>query len=540
MKLSLTSFFFLFFFGSVWAQVKFIERLEVPSEMYEPNFEMTRLEDGLVAFRTVPEKGLNFRRKLQYFKSDFDLNGTGVIEFPVKEGFDIVGFDVDKGFLFLLLQKGSSTNSDKYIFKINLETNKGLEIDANNLLDMELVEFLVLEDKALFLGISERNPVLQIFDLNLNSVQTVQGIYNPNTQVLQLRKIPELKEIEIVISREVKNRRKEILLNTYDLQGNLMREIKVDNFGNSDEDILDGLLLPMSEYQQAMIGAYGYDKRDVYLGMYIMDINEFGEYQFKKYTLEDFPNFFNYLDEKDKERRDAEVIKNLEKEKVPTIRNIYSIRDVYTTDDSYVVYFDHYTMVNSRGNTRPGVYSASRAYRYDRINRMGYTPYFADPFYQNTYPYNSNFQVSTEYKYVSAHFAKVAKVGNVLWDNSNTYDDFTTTYSEPFGEMAVVGDDVYHVYVENLDVVLSFFRNGEKILENQHFELELIKENERIKDTDPESLKFVHWYDRYFLLSGNQRIRYQDESGKEQVRDVFFATKILVDGDLYQPEESLD
>ncbi|WP_373399781.1 hypothetical protein V8V91_09125 [Algoriphagus halophilus] len=53
-------------------------------------------------------------------------------------------------------------------------------------------------------------------------------------------------------------------------------------------------------------------------------------------------------------------------------------------------------------------------------------------------------------------------------------------------------------------------------------------------------MKFVHWYDRYFLLSGNQRIRYQDESGKEQVRDVFFATKILVDGDLYQPEESLD
>ena len=139
MKLSLTSFFFLFLIGSAWAQVKFIERLEVPSEMYEPNFEMTRLENGLVAFRTVPEKGLNFRRKLQYFKSDFDLNSTGVIEFPVKEGFDIVGFDVDKGFLFLLLQKGSSINSDKYIFKINLETNKGLEIDANNLLDMELV-----------------------------------------------------------------------------------------------------------------------------------------------------------------------------------------------------------------------------------------------------------------------------------------------------------------------------------------------------------------------------------------------------------------
>ncbi len=540
MKLIVTSFFLLFLSSTSWAQLKFIERFEVPSEMYEPNFEMTRIDDGIVAFRTVPEKGLNFRRKIQYFKTDFDLSPSKVIEFPVKEGFDIIGFDVDEGFLFLLLQKGYTSNSEKYIFRINLDSGQAVEFNANNLLDMELIEFLVLDGKALFMGIAERNPVLQIFDLNESSVLTVQGIYNPDTKVLQLRKVPELMEIELVISREIKNRDKEILVNTYDLNGNLMREVRVDRFGGSDEEIIDGLLLPMNDYQQAMIGSFGYERRNTYLGMYIMDINEFGEHSFKLYTLEDFPNFFNYLDEKEKNKRDAEVMKDLEKDRTPTFRNIYSIRDVYSTDDAYVVYFDHFTMMNSRGNTRPGSYSPSSLYRYDRLNRLGYTPYFSDPFYQNTFPNSSSFQVTTEFQYVSAHFAKIAKEGNVIWDNSSTYDDFTTTYSEPFGEMAVVGEDVYHMYVENLDVVLSFFRNGEKIFDNQHFELELVEENERIRDTDPESLRLVHWYDRYFLLSGNQRIRYQDESGKEQVREVFFITKILVDGDLYNPEESLD
>lgn len=541
MRKVFSSLLFLFLLSpAAWSQLKFLERYEVPSEMYEPNFEMTRVEDGIVAFRTIPEKGLNFRRKLQYFKTDFDLTHSDLIEFPVKEGFDIIGFDVDEEELFLLLQKGSATNSDKYIFKIDLESNRGIEVDANNLLDMELIEFLVLEDKALFMGVADRNPVLQIFDLQKNSVITVQGIYNPDTQVLQLRKVPDLNEVEVVISREVKNRRREILINTYDLEGNLMREVKVNQFGKSDEEIMDGLLLPMTNYQQAMIGSFGYAKRGTYLGMYIMDINEFGEYGFKKYTLEDFPNFYNYLEEKEKSKKDAEVMKDLEKEKMPTLRNIYSIRDVYSTEDSYLVYFDHYNMMNSRGNTRPGFSSPSSLYRYDRLNRLGYTPYFSDPFYQNTLPNGSSFQVVTDYQYVSAHFAKISKEGNVIWDNSNTYDNFTTTYSEPFGEIAVVGDDLYHVYVENLEVVVSFFRKGEKIFENQRFELKLIDENERIKDTDPESLRMVHWYDRYFLLSGNQRVRFQDESGKEQIRDVFFITKILVDGDLYQPEESLD
>jgi len=540
MKLIITSFLLLLISSTTWAQLKFIERLEVPSEMYEPNFEMTRIEDGIVAFRTVPEKGLNFKRKIQYFRTDFLLTPSEVIEFPVAEGFDIIGFDIDGNFLFLLLQKGYSSNSEKYIFKINLSTNTGIEFDANNLLDMELVEFLVLDERALFMGIADKNPVLQIFDLNKSSVLTVQGIYNPDTQVLQLRKVPELKELEIVISREIQNRKREILVNTYDLDGNLIREIKVDQFGEADQEIMDGLLLPMSEYRQAMIGSFGYAKRDTYLGMYIMDINEFGEFDFKLYTLEDFPNFYNYLEEKEKGRRDAEIVKDLEKERVPTIRNIYSIRDVVSTEDAYIVYFDHFNMINSRGNVRPGLYSPSSGYRYDRLNRLGYTPYFSDPFYQNTFPSGSSYQVTTDFQYVSAHFAKIAKAGNVIWDNSNTYDDFSTTYSEPFGEMAVIGEDVYHIYVENLDVVLSFFRKGEKVFENQHFELELTEENERIKDTETESLRLVHWYDRYFLLSGNQRVRYQDESGKEKVRDVFFVTKILVDGDLYQPEEALD
>lgn len=540
MKIILTSFFLFFLHITLFAQVKFIERFEVPSNMYDPNFEIARTDDGIVSFRTVPEKGLNFRRKLQFFLNNTDLDSTTLIEFPVKEGFDILGYDVDKNFLNLLFQKGSSFNSEKYIFRIDLEDNLGVEFDASNLLDMELIEYLVLEEKAIFLGSSDGNPVLQILNLKDKSVQTVQGIYNPDTQVLQLRKVPDLKEVELVISRKIQNRRREILINTYDLEGNLMREVKVDQFGEQGQEILDGLLLPMNNYQQAMIGSYGIDRRDEYQGMYIMDINEFGEYDFKKYTLEDFPNFYNYLDEKAKGKKDAEIQKAIEKDRDLTINNIYAIRNVVTTEDAYYVYFDHFNIVNSRGSTRPGLYSPSSAYRYDRLTRMGYTPYFADPFYQSTLPNGSTFQITTEFRYISAHFAKVAKAGNVIWDNASTYDNMSTEYPEPFGEVAVVGEDLYHLFVEDLDIVASFFRNGEKVFENQHFELELTEENERIRDTDMESLRLVHWYDRYFLLSGNQRVRYQDASGKEQTREVFFISKILVDGDLYQPEETLD
>jgi hypothetical protein len=141
---------------------------------------------------------------------------------------------------------------------------------------------------------------------------------------------------------------------------------------------------------------------------------------------------------------------------------------------------------------------------------------------------------------VSAHFVKVAKTGEVLWDNSARYQDFTTAYPEPFGEIAVVGEDLYHLYAENDQIKVSFFRNGERVFEHQNFALELPDENERIRNTDFATLRLVHWYDRYFILTGQQTIRFLGPDSREQVRDVFFMSKILVDGDLYQPKEEQD
>ena len=58
--------------------------------------------------------------------------------------------------------------------------------------------------------------------------------------------------------------------------------------------------------------------------------------------------------------------------------------------------------------------------------------------------------------------------------------------------------------------------------------------------TDLSTLRLVHWYDRYFILTGQQTIRYLGPDNREQVREVFFMSKILVDGDLYQREKEQD
>jgi hypothetical protein len=135
---------------------------------------------------------------------------------------------------------------------------------------------------------------------------------------------------------------------------------------------------------------------------------------------------------------------------------------------------------------------------------------------------------------------KVAKTGQVIWDNASTYDGLITTYPEAFGEVAVVGDEYYHTYVRDLTIKLSYFKNGQKIFDNLGFELELADEEERIVTTNPSSIRLIHWYGRYYLISGTQKIRFLNKSGSQETREVYFIAKILVNGELYLPEQMPD
>lgn len=522
----------------VFGQIKFLSRFEIKGEAYDPPFETMRTDLGLVSFRTITTKSFSGERVFQFFISDNNLNSNGIIELAVRINFDMIGYDTDGDRLFVLFARGSTSNATKYVLEINLNTNQGIEYAADNLLSVDLVEFLVQDKKAVFLGIADNRPVLQILDLVSKSLHTVQGIYSNNTQVLQLRKMPELESLEVVVSRKGQYRNRELLILTFDLLGNLYREVKVDQFGEPGQEILDGLLLADENYQQVMIGSYGLNSRSNYQGMFIMEINEFGEFDFKLYDLGDFPNFFNFLNKNQKAKKDQQVLKDIEKGKIPPIRNTYSVRTVREVGDAYLVYFDQINVVTSRGGGRNGTVGPFNEFRYDQSNRMAGPP--LTMIHPGSYGSMAPIYTQTEYQYISAHFIKVAKEGQVIWDNSASYGGFSTFYSEPFGEIAIIGDDLYHVYVENDQIIASFFRNGERIFERLSFGIELPNENERIRRTDFETLRLVHWYDQYFLLSGMQSIRYQNEEGFEEVKDVFFLSKFVIDGDLYQPEERGD
>ena len=523
----------------VAAQLQFKERMETPAESFEPIFELMRIPSGLVAFRTFQARKLNADLVFEYFLMTDLLQSDTIKEVKIKEGFDMIGYDIDEDQLYVLFAKGDDAAADKYVLHLDLNTQIGMEYAADNLLPMDLVEFLVLDKKAIFMGSADARPVVQIFSLEEKTVQTVQGIYGNETHVVQILKLPELAALEVVLRRRGPFKSQETLVLTFDLQGTLLRELKLDPLGDLDDEPLDGLLLPGSGYGQTLIGAYGKEVRNAYKGMYLAQINEFGEQNIGLYSLADFPNFYTYLPEKQRVKPEEIVAEQLEKGKTPSIRNSYAIRDIKELEDSYLVYFDQFSVSSSRGSGTVAPSLPSQRYRYDRASRMGYIPFYMDPYNSLSGPVQT-YTLVTEYTYRSAHFIQVAKTGQVIWDNSARYEDVNTTYPEPFAEFSAQGEDVFHLYLINDQIKLNYFKKGERLLENQTIPLELDETQGKIQFTDLGSLRLLHWYGPYYVLSGLQKIRFTNEQQKEAVREVFFIQKLLLNGDLYVPNEDLN
>ncbi|MDA1269621.1 MAG: hypothetical protein O2829_11155, partial [Bacteroidetes bacterium] len=135
----------------VAAQLQFKERVEIPAESFEPIFELMRIPSGLLAFRTFQPRSLNAALVFEYYLTSDLLQSDSIKEVKIKAGFDMIGYDIDEDQLYVLFAKGDDDAADKYVLHLDLNTQKGVEYAADNLLPMDLVEFLVLDKKAIFM-----------------------------------------------------------------------------------------------------------------------------------------------------------------------------------------------------------------------------------------------------------------------------------------------------------------------------------------------------------------------------------------------------
>lgn len=533
---------FIFFTSSLtsMAQVDFVARIELNINLGESGYVTLFNNSGIIAFRTVNDKSNDSGLVFEIFQTNADLLSESIKKLSVKKNYELVAYDVNENLFYALFQnKNSPKGKDRYLIEIDLQTQKIEEFDISNILLMDLKEFYVMNGNVILMGVSESLPVIQIFEMESNNIITAQGIYSKNSEIMQLRKDQELGVIDVLISKLDQYKKKKVSILTFDLEGNKLRDVDVGSLENPKLEIVEGVLTPFQKYRQALIGTFGKRRKEASQGIFLAEINEFGEVNKKYYTLGDLKNFYNYLPEKIRNNRTQSLEKSMKKGKLPLIKNLFSTREVISQNGGFLIYSDLFAEINPSNSARNGLYTTSM-YRGD-----GFVQNYNNPMLINQYlpsrgiPYyqNSNSFREGQFKFYAAHLLLLDNNGNVIWDNSLNLPNDITTNPNKFGEISLTGDKVHYLYLQDEKLALSYLYDGEVIFENKNFDIKLLSESERIGETDRNSLVLHWWYDNNYLLSGKQTVRYQDQKGVAKKKDVFFMTKIHVDGDLYQSEE---
>lgn len=510
---------------SSFAQLQFVGRVEFPAKEIEDNYIIMPYQNGIVGFRSQAERGHNVNKSFQYFITDYQLNSRELQEFDLPDYHDMIAYDIEDGTLYILLVK-NSVGKDQLLYEVGLETGEVKFYKISSTLTSDLKEFFVINQSAIFMGAKDNRPVVQIYDITLDNVFTLQGIYANDTKILQMRKDEELAVFDVVMSKRDFYKNKIVSILTFDVEGNKLREVNIDRLEDPSMEIVEGVLSPPSYYKQAMIGPFGLRRKEAFQGIYLSTINEFGEYVNSYFTLADFPNFYNYLPEKRKNKKLRALENSIEKEKRVTIPNVLTTREVISTGDHYLVYNDYFSPTSSRSSARDGMYHSGYYFNSPIQRRFSPYSYGMWPGAGSTLPMNQTYR---QFRYLSAQFLLLNAKGELVWDNSLPLKNNLLPFEQKFGEVSFNGSDLYFMYLDNLELRLSHISDGEVMMENESFPIELVNDNERIKDTHESSLSLMWWYDQYYLLSGKQRIKFQNESGREENKEVFFITKIRVD-----------
>src|SRR5690554_851323 len=513
-------------FFPAFAQLQFVQRMELKTKWEDDDFIILNRGDGVVAFRMFSESGFSRNRSLEYFTSDVQLQTKGVKQLPVEDFYNLLGFDLDGDLLYVLFQKGEIYSGEKYMVGINLLTDETTEIPLKAILEMDMQEFFVINGKVILMGNMEQRPVIQVFDTFNQHITTIQGIYEKDLQIMQMRKAPEFNGFDVLMSRRDRFKEKSVSISSFDTEGNKIKEARIDQLGDADAEIVDGVLTPSFNYTQALMGPFSRKRKNVYQGIYFTKINEFGEYESHLYTLKDFENFFNYLPEKTKNRRLKSLERALEKGKEPPIRNTLATREIIAQHGTFLVYNDQFVSSSRNYPSRERMY-INNFYRMSSMagNLGGLGGYYS-PLWTN--PYSRPGQVSSEYRFLSAQFMLLDESGRLIWENTFSLENTGRRNPGKFGEISFDGKNLYFLYLDEEDLKLSHLKDGEVLLENETFSLELLDESERLQETQSNSLNLMWWYQDYYLLSGKQKVRYMQEDGKPGTKEVYFISKIQV------------
>jgi len=394
---------------------------------------------------------------------------------------------VGKGFLALVFNK-----RDGSYFTANIKIT----------VPFNAAQFVVSKESILIGGYFNFRPIVLHYSMRTSTSRVLPGFLNEPGELIQIKPYNN-GNVDVVISAKNSSRRKCIWVRHFDGNGDLIKTIILEP--EEKKDLIFGRATKMMDNNQIIAGVYG--RNSTYVrGIFVADINVYGEYKIHYYNFADLKNFFHYM----KAKREKRIKERIERRRIKGKKNRFNYRlmvhELIPYNDQFVMlgeaFIPRYT--NRSFGGVPGGSNFNSPWVYGMAaspSRLSGTDLVFDG-----------------YQYTHAVAIGFDKNAELAWDNSFEINGIKVFQLDQFVKIFPAPDHIVLAYIFENALRTKIIRDDQVIEGTVQTPL-IANDGGQIMDTRESKLEY--WFGNHFIVSGVQIVR-----TPQSLRKVFFINRL--------------
>lgn len=511
-------------FQNAEAQFKLADRREIFQEKINKyEFKVIPLKKSGIAVFSVKEPWVYDKNK--EFK--FEMMDTS-LTVVISKSFMLphlltepnrIFYDEDK-FLYFFAQE--KLNLEITIWKLNIQNFENEIYTAKLPLKMDVLDFQVSEEVAYMIGVYNDKSVAISFNFVDKIPKVLPSFFEEKEEVREIQADNRGNQMNFVISYS-SHRDCKLFVKPYSnlIGGKKRLEVKYNNREDPNRTPRQTKVFSMEGSKQLLVGTYSLDCSDNVQGLFSANFENGEQNNLTYYKFTEFKNFFSYYSEKRSQKMQEKVSKRNEKGKDFLLnRKFYLHPKLYEKGDELVMVMEGYYTQNPNNNTWGRRNWWMSNYYYPGLYNYFSNSAMMNPTLWNRQWNNNNSPTVNNYAYTIV--AGFDKKGRKLWDNAMKIEDLESTQLLDIVKVGTWGDSIVLAYMKENELYSKLIHKNKIQKAEGSQKLRKILDGYQL-DFDEDDSNFLHWYDQYFILFGEQRSSQSDAEGN---RKLFHISKL--------------
>ena len=192
---------------------------------------------------------------------DTDLNEKWKKNYRFDRQLSFVGYEYRNNYFYLLFRKNTGNKNNFSLEQINLSNGNSVNYTIENLVPLELEEFTIAGQTAIFGGYSNGLPAILLYNLKESKTKVLPGFYTKNTYLIDLNVDDASNNFNVILSEKESFNQTILSIKSYNQNGGLLNENRL-NIENK-KHVISAKTTSLSGNRIIVTGTYGSPNSDL-------------------------------------------------------------------------------------------------------------------------------------------------------------------------------------------------------------------------------------------------------------------------------------